>query len=182
MSNISERGSQEGSYTIRYVTANDLDSYRLILANTSSRDRYYRFFHHVEFFDDAQLRRYVEPRADVVGMIAEDGSDPLGVAHAFVGADGSAEFAVIISDHVRRRGVAASLFGRIVTALQARGITRLVAFSLADNQPCARLATACGMESEPEDEDGVVAWALDFTSGSLVRGAAGTGERAPIAA
>lgn len=84
-------------------------------------------------------------------MIAEDGSDPLGLAHAFAEADGSAEFAVIIADYARRRGVAASLFGRIMTALQTRGITRIVAFSLADNEPFAYLATACGMESEPED-------------------------------
>jgi RimJ/RimL family protein N-acetyltransferase len=182
MSDISERDSQKDSYTIRYVTTSDVDSYRRILDNTSSRDRYYRFFNHIKFFDDAQLRRYVEPRADVVSMIAEDGSDPLGVAQAVVEGDGSAEFAVIIAGHARRRGVATSLFGRIITALQARGITRLVAFSLADNEPFARFATACGMESEPEDEDGVTAWALDVTTGSLERGAAATGERAPIAA
>jgi hypothetical protein len=58
MSDISsEQDSQKCSNTIRYVTASDVDSYRRILGNTSSRDRYYRFFHHVKFCNDAQLRR-----------------------------------------------------------------------------------------------------------------------------
>ena len=166
MNDNSERDSQEGSYTIRYVTASDVASYRGILLNTTSRDRYYRFFRQLKYvkylkcFDDAQLRRHVEPSTDVVSVIAKDGGDPLGIAHAFVQPNGSAEFAVIVAGHARRRGVAASLFGTIITALQAPGITRLVAFSLADNEPFARFATACGMESEPEDEDGVVAWAI----------------------
>jgi RimJ/RimL family protein N-acetyltransferase len=111
-------------------------------------------------------------------VIAKDGGDPLGIAHAFVQPNGSAEFAVIVAGHARRRGVAASLFGTIITALQARGIKRLVAFSRADNEPFARFATACGMESEPEDEDGVVAWAFDFTTDRLGRYAVTAGERA----
>jgi hypothetical protein len=170
LNNNSERDSQEGFYTIRYVTASDAASYRRILLDTTSRDRYYRFFHQVEYvkylncFDRAQLRRHVEPSTDVVSVIAKDGYDPLGIAHAFVQPNGSAEFAVIIAGHARRCGVAASLFGTIITALQARGITRLVAFSLAYNEPFARFATACGMESEPEDEDGVVTWALDLAT------------------
>lgn len=170
MNGNSERDSQEDSFTIRYVTASDVASYRRILLNTTSRDRYYRFFRHVEYvkylkcFDDAQLRRHVEPSTDVVGAIAKDGGDPLGIAHAFLHPNGSAEFCVIIAGHARRRGVAASLFGTIVTALQGRGIRRLVASSLADNEPFARFATACGMKSEPEDEDGVVAWALHVTT------------------
>jgi acetyltransferase len=160
----SEENQQSECYTIRFVTSSDVHPYRRILHNTSSRDRYFRFFHHVKSFDDGELQRYVEPRGDVVNVIAEDGTDPLGVAHAEVSPDGSAEFAVIVADYARRRGVAASLVDRIISALQARGIARLTALSLSDNAPFARLAIACGMESQPEDEDGVVSWSLDLTS------------------
>jgi hypothetical protein len=164
MNDNAGRDGQEASFTIRYGTTTDVASYRRILLDTSSRDRYYRFFHHVKSFDDAQLRRQLEPCTDAVSVIAQDGVDPLGIAHAFVQPDRSAGFAVIIAANARRRGVAASLFGTIITALHTRGISRLVAFSLADNAPFARFATACGMESKPEDEDGIVAWALDLTT------------------
>jgi hypothetical protein len=168
MNDQSGRDGKEAAYTIRDVTTSDVASYRRILLGASPRDRYYRFFHHVKSFDDAQLHRQLEPCTDVVSMIAMDTVDPLGIAHAFLQPDGSAEFAVIITGNGRRRGVAASLFGTIVTALQTRSITRLVAFSLADNVPFARFAAACGMDSEPEDEDGIVAWALDLATDRAV--------------
>jgi RimJ/RimL family protein N-acetyltransferase len=174
---ISEDDRQDGRYAIRYVTANDADLYRRILENTSSRDRYYRFFHHIKFFDEAELARYVEPRANVVNVIAQDGSEPLGVAQAVAAADGSAEFAAIVAGFARRRGVAASLLGRVIGALRARGTTRLVALSLADNEPFARLARGCGMKPEPKVEDGVVTWSLDLTRFSE-NDAALTAERA----
>jgi hypothetical protein len=168
MNENAERDGQEVPYTIRDVTTSDVASYRRILLDTSSRDRYYRFFHHVKHFDDVHLRRQLEPCTDAVGVIAQDGVDPLGIAHAFVQPDGSAEFAVVIAANARRRGVAASLFGTIVMLLRSRGISRLMAISLADNGPFARFAKACGMESEPPDDEGIVAWALDLTTDRAV--------------
>ena len=79
MNNHSERHGQEASYTIRDVATSDVASYRRILHDSSPRDRYYRFFHHVSlhYFDDVRLRRELEPCTDAVGMIAQDGIDPL---------------------------------------------------------------------------------------------------------
>src|ERR1035438_8002512 len=122
MNDKSGRDGEEAAYTIRDVTTSDVASYRRILIGSSSRDRYYRFFHYVKSFDDEQLHRQLEPCTDVVGVIAMDAVNPLGIAHAFVQPDGSAEFAVIITGNARRRGVAASLFGTIITALQTRSI------------------------------------------------------------
>jgi hypothetical protein len=69
---------------IRPIASSDSESYRSILLRTTPEDLYCRFFHVVDHIEECDIAPFVEPRVDTIGFIAEDGTKPLGVAHAFL--------------------------------------------------------------------------------------------------
>ena len=69
---------------IRPIKPTDTEHYRSILERTSPEDRSCRFFHAVDHFDQAEIRRFVELPPDAVGFIAEENGRALGVVHAFM--------------------------------------------------------------------------------------------------
>src|ERR1035441_9538425 len=74
----------DATVRIRAIVPSDADNYRSILQRTSAEDRYCRFFHVVDHFDDAAVDSYVKASPDTIGLIAEKHGQPLGVAHALL--------------------------------------------------------------------------------------------------
>jgi GNAT superfamily N-acetyltransferase len=146
--------------TIRPVGVTDADAYRDVLDRTSEEDRYCRFFHVVNHFDLSEIKRFVEPRSDTVGFIAEDGSTALGVAHAFFTADTSAEIAIVVAADARCRGVGRALLERLIDVLIERGHSDVRAFSLSGNNAFGHLARAVGMTPVGSAGDMMTTWAL----------------------
>jgi hypothetical protein len=89
--------------------------------------------------------RYVEASPDVFGLIAEQHSRPLGVAHAFFIDEGRAEIAMLVANGARCVGVGRLLFDRLIAALQQRRCTSVIAFALAQNGAVSDLARATGV-------------------------------------
>jgi GNAT superfamily N-acetyltransferase len=141
----------------RPITAADAERYRGILQRTTSEDRYCRFFHFVDHFDEEFVHDFVRVRPDAIGFIAEEGTEALGAAHAFSLGDGRAELAIVVARDARRRGVGRALVERIKAELQASAHSALVAYALGANAGFSRLARSAGMRSRGS-ESGVTTW------------------------
>jgi GNAT superfamily N-acetyltransferase len=149
----------DAAVSVRAIVPSDADNYRSILQRTSAEDRCCRFFHAVDHLDDDAIDRYVEASPDVFGLIAEQHSRPLGVAHAFFIDEGRAEIAMLVANDARRVGVGRLLFDRLIAALQQRRCTSVIAFALAQNGAVSNLARSVGMQ--PGSFDGaIVTWTL----------------------
>jgi GNAT superfamily N-acetyltransferase len=144
---------------VRAIVPSDAESYRNILQRTSAEDRYCRFFHMVDHFDDVAVERYVETRADTIGLIAEKHGRPLGVAHAFFIAEGCAEIAIVVASDARHLGVGRLLFDRLIAALQQRRCMYVIGYALAQNGALSNLARSVGM-LPVSSENGIVTWTL----------------------
>ncbi len=152
------RGSSpiaEEVVTIRPIEPRDVEAYRSVLERTSEEDRYCRFFHAVNHFELSDVRPFVEPCADMIGFIAEDGRTALGAAHAFYVAPpiaappsaalASAEIAIVVASDARHLGVGRALLEHLIRVLRARHCTNVTAFSLNGNNAFSHLARSVGM-------------------------------------
>jgi acetyltransferase len=158
---------------VRPIEPSDAAGYESILARTSPQDRYCRFFHVVDHFSPAEVDRFVNLHSDMIGFIAteEDGA-ALGTVHGFLSNGDSAEFAIVVAQDARRRGVGKALFARLISELRARGYRHLIGYALAENHALANLAKAVGMHS-PGVEATVRTWSLDdaaVSAADLTRG------------
>jgi RimJ/RimL family protein N-acetyltransferase len=145
---------------VRTIHSGDYEHYRSILARTTEEDRYCRFFHLVDHFDPHEVRRFVEPQTDRIGLIAVEGKSALGAAHAFFLPESTAELAIVVAGDARRRGVGTALFSRLITGLRHRGYRHVIAYALEENHALGALARRVGMHSEGL-ESGVIAWAIE---------------------
>lgn len=150
---------------VRPIEPGDGDAYRSILERTSEEDRYCRFFHVVNHFDLREIRRFVEPQPDTIGLIAEDGRAAYGAAHAFFLSDRSAEIAIVVAGDVRRHGVGHALLERLIAELTARGCTEVIAFALSMNSGFAHLAASVGMLPSGPAGD-LTTWTLSVPVGA----------------
>ncbi len=136
---------------VRPIAPTDEDAYRAILETTTAEDRYCRFFHLVDHFDAEEVHRFVEDRDDTIGVIAFEGTEPVGAAHAVLLDEESAELAIVVAHDARRRGVGHALVAALVAEIRRRGTHELVAISLAQNTAFAKLAEATGLVLERSD-------------------------------
>jgi len=147
--------------TVRAIVPSDADNYRSILQRTSAEDRFCRFFHTIDHFDDAAVARYVKASPDSIGFLAEAHARPVGVAHAFFSDEGCAEIALVVANDSRHRGVGRLLFERLIAALQQRRCKSIIAYALAQNGSFSNLARSFGMRPGP-NETGIVTWTLSL--------------------
>jgi GNAT superfamily N-acetyltransferase len=148
---------------VRAIVPTDSESYRSILLRTSPEDLYCRFFHVVDHVEECDVKPFVEPRADTIGFIAEDGAKPLGVAHAFFTPNlAEAEIAVVVAQDARRCDIGHALLERLFDELRARKC-HVVAYSLSGNSAFSHLARAVGMRPTGPPSD-VMTWTLAASS------------------
>ena len=148
---------------VRPIEPSDEDAYRAILEATSAEDRYCRFFHMVDHFDTNEVRRFVETRDDTIGMIAFNGTTPLGAAHAVALDAESAELAIVVARGVRHGGVGSALIDALIARLKERGFRRLTACALRENHPFEHLAKRNGFVVD-EADGAALRWVLPLAA------------------
>jgi acetyltransferase len=144
---------------VRPIAPTDEEAYRRILEATSAEDRYCRFFHMVDHFDSEEVHRFVENRDDTIGVIAFEGTAPLGAAHAVLLDEESAELAIVVVSGTRHVGVGTALLEALIERVKARGLRRLVACALRENHPFEHLARRAGFRVD-EADGAAVHWVL----------------------
>jgi GNAT superfamily N-acetyltransferase len=152
---------------VRSIAPTDEDAYRAILEATSAEDRYCRFFHLVDHFDPDEVHRFVEDRADTIGVIAFDGTVPLGAAHAVLLDDESAELAIVVARGTRHVGVGTALLDALIERVKTRGLRRMVACALRENHAFVHLARHAGFRID-EADGATQHWVLPLTAGDEV--------------
>jgi GNAT superfamily N-acetyltransferase len=153
---------------VRHIAPSDYEDYARLLESTSDEDRFCRFFHVVKCFDPREIHRFVDDQPDVVGLIAEDHLQKLGVAHGFLLPGEAAEIAVLVAANARRRGVGVALVKELIEELRARECRQILAYSLSENHAFANLARAAGMRPHSV-EGGTVTWAHSVTAAAQLR-------------
>jgi GNAT superfamily N-acetyltransferase len=153
---------------VRHIAPSDYEDYARLLESTSDEDRFCRFFHVVKSFDPREVHRFVDDRPDVVGLIAENHLQKLGVAHGFLLPGEAAEIAVLVAANARRRGVGAALLTQLIPELRERGCRKILAYSLNENHAFANLARAAGMRPHSV-EGGTVTWAAHSAAAAQLR-------------
>ena len=136
---------------VRSIAPTDEDAYRTILESTTAEDRYCRFFHRVDHFDPEEVQRFVEDRADTIGVIAFDNTAPLGAAHAVLLDEESAELAIVVARDTRHAGVGTALLDALIARVKARGLRKLVACALRENRAFVHLARHAGFHVDEVD-------------------------------
>ena len=123
------------------ITIEHADAYMSILKRTTAEERYLRFFAVSNYFTLASTAAYVTPAPGMTGLIAFQGTTPLGVAHAFVDEDKIAEMSVLVAHDSRRQGVGRALITHLLALF---GEHRIVANVLTQNTPMRNLAREMG--------------------------------------
>jgi len=149
---------------VRSIAPSDEEAYRTILESTTAEDRYCRFFHLVDHFDPEEVLRFVEDRDDTIGVIAFEGTVPLGAAHAVLLDTESAELAIVVARGTRHVGVGSALLDSLIERVKARGLRRLVACALRENHAFVHLARRAGFRVD-EADGATQHWVLPLTAG-----------------
>ncbi|MBD5635786.1 MAG: GNAT family N-acetyltransferase, partial [Candidatus Eremiobacteraeota bacterium] len=120
---------------------------------------YFRFFVALKNLDPADIRHAVEDRPDLIGFLAEDNERSLGIVHASLLENGSAELSVLVADDARRRGIASALLRATIARLGELGIERIVVYSLSENYAFSKLARSIGLRVERSERSELL-WVL----------------------
>jgi len=145
--------------SIRPIHGADLAHCRTVFENTTSEDRYCRFFQFKDDLGDEELRRFVEFGDEVIGLLAFEGAEPVGMAHAWIDEFGAAELGIIVSRTARRRGVGRNLIQTVIEQLVERNALELFAYALGENAAFDALARRIGM-ARMDVDGGVVTFRL----------------------
>ena len=144
---------------LRPIRPEDAPALTQLYGRLSPESAYQRFF--------AVMRRLPPDWARILADVDDDrraaivaagpGGELLGVARygAEPGAD-EAEVAVVVEDAWQGRGLGGILLGALLDHAATRGITRFLAYVLADNQRMLRLVGRLGVVTERSLDQGIV--------------------------
>jgi protein lysine acetyltransferase len=131
--------------TIRPIEPGDGPRLRDGYGRLSSQSQYRRFLAAKPHLSDAEVHYLVDVDGDrhfaLVATLSQDPDRIVGVVRFVRLAEDphTAEFSVVVGDALHRQGLASALLKRLMAAAQSRGIKRLRATVLADNEPAQRL-------------------------------------------
>ncbi|HEY0184957.1 MAG TPA: GNAT family N-acetyltransferase, partial [Rhodopila sp.] len=125
--------------TIRPIRPEDAAAHAAFFARLSPRDVRFRFFSAMRELSPEQTARLTQVDYDremAFVAVNETTGDTVGVSRLACDPDGrSGEFAVIVQESMKGRGLASLLMQRLITWARQRGLTEVVGQVLADNQP-----------------------------------------------
>ena len=148
--------------TVRPIRPEDADIEREFVKQLSPEAKYFRFMNSIRDLTPQMLARFTQIDYDremaLVATTARDGREAeIGVARYITHPDGSScEFAIVVGDEWRRRGLGRHLMTRLIEIARLRGMTRMNGDVLAANQPMLALVASLGFAvDESPGEPGV---------------------------
>ena len=148
--------------TVRPIRPEDAEIEREFVRQLSPEAKYFRFMNSIRDLTPQMLARFTQIDYDremaLVATTARDGREAeIGVARYITHPDGSScEFAIVVGDEWRRRGLGRHLMARLIEIARSRGMARMNGDVLAANQPMLALVTSLGFAvDESPGEPGV---------------------------
>jgi len=148
--------------TVRPIRPEDAEIEREFVKQLSPEAKYFRFMNSVRDLTPQMLARFTQIDYDremaLVATTARDGSEAeIGVARYITNPDGSScEFAIVVGDEWRRRGLGRYLMARLIEISRLRGMAWMSGDVLAANQPMLAFVASLGFAvDESPGEPGV---------------------------
>ncbi|HEY8353940.1 MAG TPA: bifunctional acetate--CoA ligase family protein/GNAT family N-acetyltransferase [Methylophilaceae bacterium] len=148
------------SLIIRPIRPEDAELEQEFVRNLSEESRYFRFMNSVQELSEAMLVRFTQidySREMALVAVTEEGGHEveLGVTRYIINPDGeSCDFALVIADHMRGKGLGHKLMTALMDAARSRGLKRIRGEVLKDNSRMLKLMTRLNfsIENSPDDE------------------------------
>jgi acetyltransferase len=145
--------------TIRPIRPEDADIEQEFVKNLSPETKYFRFMNTLRELSPAQLVRLTQIDYDremaFVAMTWEDRRErEIGVARYAMNPDGeSCEFAIVVADDWKGKGLARKLMGVLIDTASSRGIKYMNGDFLSENTRMIAFVTSLGFVLSPHPED-----------------------------
>lgn len=145
--------------TIRPIRPEDAVMERDFVNGLSDQSKYLRFMYTMDEITPEMLSRFTQIDYDRdMAFIAVDekGDQPRQVGVARFGSlpdERSCEFAIVVGDQWRGRGLAGTLMGELIGAAREAGLETMLGTTLAENRPMLKLAATLGFSIEVDSED-----------------------------
>ena len=146
--------------TIRPIRAQDKAAIVEAFRALEPRSIYRRFFFPKKELSDAELRRLTEPDKAreavlVATILSGNGERIVGVGH-YIGNEECAQLAFTVEEDYQGRGIATSLFRRLIHLARENGVSRFEAHVLAGNGPMLSVLRHSGLPATERERDGIV--------------------------
>ena len=157
---VSSFQTNEGeTITLRPIRPEDALLEQAFVKALSPESRYFRFMNSLRELTAAQLARLTQIDYDremaFIAEIEKNGSKlELGVARYAINPDGtSCEFAIVVADDWRGRGLARRLMGALIDCARSNGLVAINGDILAENSNMLRFVTGLGftLSAHPDD-------------------------------
>jgi len=144
---------------IRPIRPEDAVMERDFVNGLSDQSKYLRFMYTIDEITPEMLSRFTQIDYDRdMAFIAVDekGDRPRQVGVARFGSlpdERSCEFAIVVDDRWRGRGLAGTLMGELIGAAREAGLEIMLGTTLAENRPMLKLAKTLGFSVEVDSDD-----------------------------
>ncbi|WP_295540480.1 bifunctional acetate--CoA ligase family protein/GNAT family N-acetyltransferase [uncultured Thiohalocapsa sp.] len=145
--------------TIRPIRPEDAEMEQNFVRGLSEQTKYFRFMQAIKELSPEMLVRFTQIDYDremaLIGVMDNSGrEDQVGVARYMTHPDGdSCEFAIVVADHVRSRGIGARLMSSLMQNARARGLRIMEGEVLAANTRMLALMKSLGFRVATDPND-----------------------------
>jgi len=148
--------------TIRPIRPEDAEIEQAFVHDLSEESRYFRFMHTVQDLTPEMLVRFTQidyhREMALIAVASEQGREvEIGVTRFAINPDGeSCEFALVVADRMRGKGLGRKLTTVLMDAARAKGLKVMEGEVLSNNDRMLRLMARMGFTIESCPEDGTV--------------------------
>ncbi|MGD8789609.1 MAG: bifunctional acetate--CoA ligase family protein/GNAT family N-acetyltransferase, partial [Burkholderiales bacterium] len=157
---LSRQQLPEGtSLVIRPIRPEDARIEREFVRQLSPESKYFRFMYNLTELTPEMLARFTQIDYDrEMALIAvlelDQGEMEIGVARYIINADKvSCEFAVVVDDKWRRRGIAGRLMEKLIDCARSRGLEIMEGYVLQDNKEMLSFCKSMGFSIHHDADD-----------------------------
>ena len=151
---------------IRPAGPGDFDAVKAMHQAMSPNNRYMRFFNISRLAVETEARRICrDPARGTMALLAISDGEVVGAASYVSVAQGQAEVAFAVADHMHHRGVATLLLEHLVSFAQSHQITSFTAQTLTENEAMLNVFADAGLPVDRHYADGVYELTFPLPSG-----------------
>ncbi|MCG6969993.1 MAG: bifunctional acetate--CoA ligase family protein/GNAT family N-acetyltransferase [Gammaproteobacteria bacterium] len=144
---------------VRPIRPEDAQIERDFVRNLSPQAKYFRFMHALHELTQEMLVRFTQIDYDremaFIAVVQIAGQDiEIGVARYVMNPDRhSCEFALVVADEWRKKGIGSYLMDQLMHAAQSRGFDTMMGEVLGDNEHMLDLVKRLGFSQRPHEQD-----------------------------